>query len=201
MRFEALLFDFDGVVVDSEPIHWACWRKVLEPLEVDLPWDYYHAHFIGVSDKRMAEVIAGMGPASVTTADILAAYPRKTELFRAEMASRLPFSPGVPELLAELNSHYRLAVVTSSRKSEVEPVLRAGHLLPLLRTVIYADDVARHKPDPEPYRKAAELLEISRALVIEDSEAGETSGKAAGFPVLRVSSPDEVAPSVRRAIA
>lgn len=197
MPYEAILFDFDGVIVDSEPVHWACWRQVLEPLEVDLAWDFYHQHFIGVSDRAMADVLAGMSRRSITAADVYAVYPEKTRIFREEMQRKLPFSPGVRELVAELRREFRIAVVTSSRRSEVEPVLQAGGLLPLLSATVYADDVTRHKPDPMPYLHAASQLGVSQALVVEDSAAGEASGRAAGFHVLRVASPDEVATRVR----
>jgi len=80
-------------------------------------------------------------------------------------------------------------------------VLQAGGLLPLLSATVYADDVQRHKPDPEPYRHAAALLSVGNALVVEDSAAGEASGRAAGFPVLRITSPGEVADRVRAHLA
>jgi len=197
MRYEAILFDFDGIVVDSEPVHHACWREVLTPLGIDLTWEHYHQHFIGVSDRRMSEDLAAMAPRPMHPDEVSRYYPAKTVRFREEMQRLLPFSPGMPELMRSLTD-YRLAVVTSSRRGEVEPVLQAGNLLGLLDATVYAEDVTKHKPDPEPYLRAAELLGISHALVVEDSAAGEAAGRAAGFEVLRVTTPADVAATLAR---
>lgn len=190
--YQAVLFDFDGVLVDSEPIHYACWRAVLEPIGIALDWEHYHRHFIGLSDRRMAEEVALLAPAPVSADAIYALYPRKAELFAIEMQRRLPFAPGVQELLPRLGA-FQIAVVTSSGRAEVEPVLDAGGLLPLLAASVYLEDVTRHKPDPEPYLRAAQLLGVDRALVVEDSVAGQAAGRAAGFPVLAIPHPRDTA--------
>ena len=199
-RYQAVLFDFDGVLVDSEPIHFDCWRQVLLPLGIQLKWTYYHRHFIGVSDRKMAEELAGMAVPSVAIEVIYAQYPLKTELFRERMHSELPFAAGVLDLVRDLNG-YRVGVVSSSKRSEVEPVLAKGGLLEHLHVTVCGDDVTRHKPDPEPYRKAAAYLNVERVLVVEDSDAGEASGLAAGFDVLRIPQPRDTAALVRARLA
>jgi beta-phosphoglucomutase len=199
MTYEAILFDFDGVIVDSEPIHFDCWREVLAPLRIDFTWDYYHAHFIGISDRRMAEELSAMADPPVSPETIYARYGDKTELFRARMRNQLPFAPGIVDFVASLR--LPVGVVTSSRRSEVEPVLEAGGLLASLAVTVFAEDVTRHKPDPEPYRKAAEHLGVRKALVVEDSQAGEMSGRAAGFDVLRIPHPEDTVRLVRRRLA
>ncbi len=195
-RFEAILFDFDGVIVDSEPIHFDCWRQVLAPLRIDFSWEYYHAHFIGVSDRKMAEELSAMADPPVSSEVIYARYGDNTELYRERMRQQLPFAPGIVEFVKQLS--LPVGVVTSSRRSEVEPVLDAGGLLDSLSVTVYAEDVSRHKPDPEPYRKAGLHLGVNKALVVEDSQAGEASGLAAGFDVLRIPHPDETVRLVKR---
>lgn len=196
MSYQAILFDFDGVIVDSEPIHFDCWREVLAPLNIDFSWDYYHAHFIGISDRKMADEVSAMADPPVSAEAIFARYDAKTELFRARMHQRLPFAPGIVDFVTSLRMP--VGVVTSSRRSEVEPVLHAGGLLPSLSVTIFAEDVTRHKPDPEPYRTAAARIGVNKVLVVEDSLAGETSGRAAGFDVLRIPHPDETVRLVRQ---
>lgn len=196
-RYEAVLFDFDGVIVDSEPVHYRCWCEVLATIGITFDWDYYHQNFIGVSDRRMAEELGAMADPPRAAEEIYALYPRKTEIFRERMQHELPFAAGIAELLPQLHA-YKLAVVSSSRASEVAPVLIAGGLMDRLDTTVFGDDVTRHKPDPEPYLKAASLLGVTRALVVEDSEAGQASGLAAGFDVVRIPTPDQTAELVRR---
>jgi len=83
-------------------------------------------------------------------------------------------------------------VVSSSGRREVEPLLVAGGLRPYFATIVAGDDVERHKPAPEPYLTAARRLGVRRALVVEDSEPGEASGRAAGFDVLRIERADRL---------
>jgi len=183
--YEAILFDFDGVLVDSEPVHFACWREVLEPFGIHLDWETYHAHFIGISDLAMLEDLARLKEPPVDANLLWEQYPRKRALFRERMAHGSPITPGVRDLLAWLDGR-RLAVVSSSGRDEIEPILKAGGIRERFGAVVCREDVTQFKPAPEPYLKAAALLEARTALVVEDSEAGIASGKAAGFAVLEV---------------
>jgi beta-phosphoglucomutase len=200
VRYEAVLFDFDGVIVDSEPVHYECWRETLAPFGIDLPWDLYHREFIGVSDRRLVEAMAELAPAPVDPDTLFAQYPAKKDRFRARMMDAPPISRGAADLLPAL-SGFRLGLVTSSGRSEVEPILQACGLRGHFEVAVFGEDVSRHKPDPEPYRKAADLLGVTRALVVEDSEAGLASGRAAGFDVLRIPDPHEMAALVRRRLS
>jgi HAD superfamily hydrolase (TIGR01509 family) len=194
--YEAVLFDFDGVLVDSEPVHFECWREVLIPLGIPFEWQYYHDHFIGVSDRRMLEEAVSRATTSVTVEDAWAMFPTKSELFRKRVLDNPPFVPGIQELFQDLKL-FQLGVVSSSLRAEVAPVLQLGGLLPHLGVTVFGDEVTRHKPDPEPYRRAAELLGVQRVLVVEDSEAGLASGRAAGFDVLRIPCPQNMVTLVR----
>jgi len=191
-RYEAILFDFDGVLLDSEPIHFACWREVLLPLGIDLDWGTYRQHCIGVADREMAEFLAARSPVPLSAERIFAEYPRKNQAYIARVAARPPFPEATRRLLPELGRRFKLAVVSSSGRREVEPLLVSGGLRPLFGSVVCGEDVVRHKPHPEPYLLAARQLAISRALVVEDSEPGAASGRAAGFDVLRIESPEQL---------
>jgi HAD superfamily hydrolase (TIGR01509 family) len=183
--YEAILFDFDGILVDSEPVHFECWRDVLEPLDIRLEWEIYHAHFIGISDFDMLEKIACLRRPPADVNRLWAEYPRKRALFRQRMASGSAVTPQVRDLLHELD-RYRLAVVSSSGRDEIEPLLQAGGIRDCFDALVCREDVTEFKPAPQPYLRAAALLGTSRALVVEDSQAGIASGKAAGFDVLEV---------------
>ena len=191
MLYEAILFDFDGVLADSEPVHFECWQEILDEHGINLDWKTYCDHGIGVSDRRLLALLCDRADPPHDVELLIAEFPRKKDLFRARMLERQPFSPDVFRLLPELRA-YRLAVVTSSGQTEVEPVLEKAGLRGFFHTVVYGGDVLHHKPAPDPYLLAVERLGVGRALAVEDSDAGEASARAAGLDVLRVMTAPEM---------
>ena len=120
---------------------------------------------------------------------------------RDRTLSAPPFDPALDSLLASLHGHYKMAVVSSSSRTEIEPLLQAGGLRHYFETMVCDREAGALKPAPEPYLMAARLLGASNPLVVEDSPAGIASGRAAGFEVLAVQSPAEVPELVRRKVA
>jgi HAD superfamily hydrolase (TIGR01509 family) len=188
------LFDFDGVLADTEPVHHWAWNQTLEPLGIQLDWASYQRNFVGVADE-----VALREGLHLSDRDGLVA--RKQALFRQRLAEAQPFLPDTVRVLEELCREYKLAVVSSSYKSEVEPPLIRGGIRPFFQLLITGEDVHNFKPSPEPYLLAAERLGVRRPLVIEDSDAGVASGRAAGFEVLRVSAVENVGREVRERLA
>jgi beta-phosphoglucomutase len=190
--YEAVVFDFDGVLVDSEPVHYECWLEILAPYGVTLDWQTYCEHCIGISDRAMLamlcdKAIPSTGPQSALEFDKLwSDYPRKKELFRERMMHADAVAPDVRQLIARLKPSFKLAVVTSSGQREVEPILENAGLLDHLDAVVYGGDVQNLKPAPDPYLLALERLGVSRALAIEDSPAGIASARAAGLDVIEL---------------
>jgi beta-phosphoglucomutase len=197
--YDSILFDFDGVLADTEPIHWACWSETLAPLEIELSWETYRANCIGVADRNMLVFLASLAAHTVDPESLRPQYAVKKALFRQRIRESNPCPAATVELIRSLTD-YRLAVVTSSGRLEVEPVLELARIRQHLVTVVFGEDVARHKPDPEPYLLAAARLEAKQPLVVEDSEAGVASATAAGFDVIKVADPIQVAESTRRQI-
>jgi beta-phosphoglucomutase len=199
-HFDSILFDFDGVLLDSEPLHYACWVEVLRPFGFELSWETYAKSCIGVADRLMIQQFAAN--LNLEFEKLWAQYPRKKELFRSRMESELTFPGETLDLVRELAPRYKLAVVSSSARVEVEPLLeRAGIREHFSALVCGSEMVARLKPAPDPYLKAAELLGASKPLVVEDSDAGEQSGRAAGFEVLRLDDARELAARLRTALS
>ena len=196
-EFDAILFDFDGTLLDTEPVHWACWAQMLAGVGVTLTWEYYRDFCIGIDDKIMLQRLAEAALPPRDWNELWALYPAKRELFRERMAHP-EFDPALTTLLNDLAGSYKMAVVSSSACSEIQPILEAGGLLSFFGTVVGGGDVKRHKPAPEPYLLAAERLQVNRALVLEDSDAGVVSGRAAGFEVIRVKHPTDVPTLVRK---
>jgi HAD superfamily hydrolase (TIGR01509 family) len=194
-----VLFDFDGVLADTEPIHWSCWKETLAPLEIELTWETYCANCIGVADRNMLAFLATLASRPVEVESLRPHYATKKELFRRKIGEANPCSAETVELIRSLGG-YRVAVVTSSGRLEVAPVLERAGLIPYLAAMVFGEDVRRHKPAPDPYLLAAERLGAARPLVVEDSAAGVESARAAGFDCVRVGSPAEVAVMVRSAL-
>ena len=195
--FQAIFFDFDGVLLDTEPVHCACWAEVLAPTGLTLTWEYYRDHCIGIDDRDMLRTIALQADPPHDWDSLWALYPAKKLLFQARMKVP-PFETSLTAMLPALHRQFKTAVVSSSSSSEIEPLLVAGGIREHFDTVVGGGDVNLHKPSPEPYLMAAARLGVDTALVLEDSAAGIASGRAAGFEVLTVRHPAEVASLLRR---
>lgn len=194
---QAILFDFDGVLVDSEPVHFRCWRDLCAPLGIASDWQTYSENFIGVSTRQMLQSFCDRPACGTTIESLLELLPDKRRMFVDILCRERPFAADCHAMLQSLSA-YRLAIVTSSNRAEVEPVLEAVGIRQYFGAVVCGGDVQRHKPFPDPYLKAAELLGVSTALVVEDSDVGVQSAQAAGFEVLRVGNPAEAWPALRR---
>jgi beta-phosphoglucomutase len=193
---QAVFFDFDGVLLDTEPVHWACWAEMLSTVGVTLTWEYYRDECIGIDDRDMLRTMAHQAEPPRDWESLWALYPAKKGLFQTRM-TQPPFEPALIEMLPALHRDFRLAVVSSSSASEIEPLLVSGGIRGHFDTIVGGEMVKRHKPAPDPYLLAAERLGVGSALVLEDSAAGIASGRAAGFEVLAVKHPTEVAALLR----
>lgn len=184
--YEAILFDFDGVLVDSEPVHWSCWQEILADFGYGVSWEDFARYCVGVQERGTVEWLRLQRSPPVPFDDLWSQYPRKKARFRERMLNAGAVQPDIVDMLRLLSDRYLLAVVTSSGRTEVEPVLEAAGILPLSRTAVYGGDVRNLKPAPDPYLLATERLGTRNALVVEDSPAGIKSGRAAGLDVLEI---------------
>jgi beta-phosphoglucomutase len=188
----ALIFDFDGVLANTEPLYWRAWESLLSPHSLTLTWEDYCRFGRGVKDEDMLKSLP-----------LLSAQPHIVELLREQMDSRKemvrswcmqrsPISQSTARLLHSLGK-FRLGLVTSSDRSEVEPLLRKAGIDKCFEASVFRSDVERHKPDPAPYLRIAELLRVRTGTVFEDSEAGIRSATEAGFHAVRVADPEDLA--------
>lgn len=193
----AILLDFDGVLADTEPLHWQCWNETLRPVGLQVSWEDYQRHCIGISDREFLERLGSLGDPPRSVQELLPYYPMKKELFRQRATTGRLVPVELKELLGRISPE-RLAVVTSSSRQEIEPILRAEQIDQMFGAAVYGDDVSRLKPDPEPYETAMERLGVSRAIALEDSGPGLESARRAGCEVIQVSHPREVAGILKR---
>jgi beta-phosphoglucomutase len=198
-QHDALFFDFDGVLADTEPVHWRIWRDLLLPVGIVLDWDYYERECIGITEEAMLETLARLAHPPKAIHELSHLYPMKRKIFSEVALADPPISN---ETLAAVKaaSLLKMAVITSSQRSEIEPILRKTQLLPIMTACVYGDDTAKHKPSPEPYLLAVERTQAKRPLVFEDSEAGLESARAAGLDTVRVKSAADLPMLIRRTL-
>ena len=200
VSYDAVLFDFDGVLADTEPLHYEAWRDALKPLGITLDWAFYRSELIGVSDRELVERLARTRRPPLQAALLWARFANKQRLFLEKALARPPIPKENIELISSLKNR-KLALVTSTSILEIRPLLLAADLLERFHVIVTAEDVNRHKPDPEPYLVAARRLGARRALAVEDSDAGERAARDAGLEVVRVHSVAEVPKAVLSRLA
>ena len=188
IHLQAVVLDFDGVIADTEPLHFEACRDVLAPFGVKLTAEEYAERYIGVADRK-ALVDAGRAHGlSIDDRLLDDLIARKAEVLRHVLARTRPMYPGVAPLLRAWSSAVPLAIASGALRSEIEQVLLFAGVATAVSAIVSADDVRRSKPAPDPYLKALELLaprvpglEPSRTVAIEDSRHGIESARAAGM--------------------
>jgi HAD superfamily hydrolase (TIGR01509 family) len=184
-RFEAVIFDMDGVLIDSEPLHFA----VLTELLARAGHRYSRAEneqFIGTTSAAMFSTLIAQHGLAGTVAEYIARYD---EALLDVLQQPHPPAPGVVALVQRLRElGTRLGVASSSRTLWVAATLRSLGLADAFDVVVSGDDVERGKPDPAIYVLTAQRLGVApeRCLAIEDSPNGVQSARAAGMTVLGV---------------
>ena len=183
-KFTAIMFDLDGVIIDTEPLHERTKRMAFDQYGVTAPEDFY-AQFIGRSDKDMVKGVVEQFAPSLEWRDVLA---RKHELFN-EMEGEIELIPGAAEFIAAARKHFdQLALVTSATRRNQQYALRRFELESSFDVIVTAEDIVRTKPDPEPYLTAVSRLGVpaEACLVIEDSTHGVASANAAACAVVAI---------------
>jgi beta-phosphoglucomutase len=190
----ALIFDFDGTIADSEPLHLAAFQRTfadecgLELIEAD-----YKAHYLAFDDQMMITTFLadrGMELPPGRFEQLL----RIKESYYEVLAADPPILPGVVALVRAASVRWPLAVASGALEPEIRPVLEDAGLIGHFQTIVSAEMVERGKPDPESFltalaqinEKREEKIPPSGALVFEDSIPGVSSGRAAGMRVLAI---------------
>lgn len=187
-RIAAVIFDMDGVLVDSEPLHLRATQAALGARGTSYS-ERDNRAFFGATDVELLRVLRILFDLpQATPALVEAKTAHLIALIRAE-ARPLPGVPGVPLWLR--NSGLRLALASSSRWPVIQAVLETVGLDGAFDAVVSGDEVARGKPAPDGFLMAARRLgvEPDRCLVVEDSRNGVLAGKAAGMVVAAVPCP------------
>ncbi len=185
MSKRAVLFDFDGVIADTENVHIAAWERTFALLG----WDVEPEVCVRAAEQDdfafLADVFLEKG---IEDGDVTGWIRRKQGITRELLASSPRIYPGVRELVAALHGKATLAVVSGTWRENLTTVLDAAGLAGAFSLVLGKEDVGRPKPDPEIYQLALKKLNVdaNSAVAIEDSPTGLLSAKGAGLSVVAV---------------
>ncbi len=195
-RPEAVLFDFDGILVDSEPMHYRAFTEVLDPLGLGFPWEAYVEIYMGFDDRdafREAYRAKGIDLDDANLANLVAA---KSRAFQDGLRTGVTVYPGAVSLIETLHAAGGpLALCSGALRSDIAPILAQLGVAHCFDVIVSADDVRRSKPDPESYalafarlaeRHPTSLTVPGASVAVEDTPAGIRSAKGAGLRVLAV---------------
>lgn len=190
----ALLWDLDGVVVDSGRYHYEAYRDLLSKLGRDLDQDAFRDFFGRRNDDIIRSLFGDLSTEQISTLSA-----EKEEIFRSKIADRTEALPGALALMRRMNaSGKRQAIVSSTPRANIQLILDSLGVRPLLQAIVGEEDVSLGKPDPQGFLLGAKVLETQPAecLVLEDAPAGVTAAKRAGIPCIAVATtqhPDSLA--------
>lgn len=194
---QAIFFDFNGVIIDDEPLQLKAYQEALAPVGVTFTEkDYYDG--LGMDDETFVRAMFERAGAHLDDEQMRRVIERKSELHRQQIEDELPLFPGVVTFVKHAARYYQLGISSMARRVEIDDVLARARLGSAFTTIVSAEDAHACKPDPCCYQRALELLNEKRraatrpalkpleCLVIEDSPPGIESGRAAGMSTLGV---------------
>ena len=189
---KALIFDFNGVIVDDEPIHMRMFQQALRQIGIAMSRKDYYRLYLGMNDQDcFAAVLKKNGRASGKTA-VNPLIRHKARLYRAYISRHLIFFPGARGFIRRVARKVPLAIASGALRSEITYVLGRGGLRRCFPVIVAAEDVRRGKPHPEGFQLALKLLNVNlglslkprECLVLEDSLEGIRAAKKAGMRCL-----------------
>jgi beta-phosphoglucomutase len=186
----AVIFDFDGIIVDSEPLHFRAFKEVLEPRGTSITWEDYCDTYIGYDDRDAFKAIHKAAEKKLTSGELKDLIRQKAAVFEGYIhnGEATPL-PGAVDLIRSMPARLPVALCSGALKQDILPVLEQLGIEGAFSQIVTAEDTEKSKPDPAPYRLALHKLNIadpSSAVAIEDTPAGILSAKGAGLKVLAV---------------
>jgi beta-phosphoglucomutase family hydrolase len=176
-QFQAAIFDMDGTLVHTEPLHQQSWIRAMGEVGIDLDVAHYDTHFSGRPGRETTRDLYGFTPEQAEEMS-----RRLTTIFWELAAGNVEPLPGVRTFLTKI-ADIPKGVATSARRHSAARMLEELGLIDYFGAIVTADDIAHGKPDPEIFLVAAERLGVApeKCVVFEDSIAGVTAAKAAGM--------------------
>jgi beta-phosphoglucomutase len=192
----AVIFDFNGIIVDDEPIHFELFKKVLAEEGIVLTEDAYYARYLGFDDRGAFTFSFGVHNRSLSHDKLAELIERKAVYYQEAIRNHVAIFPGVKSLVADLAQSLPLAVASGALRNEIETILTTAGLINYFKAIVSAEDVERGKPEPDVFLKALEFLnaktngndpiQAADCVVIEDSKEGIRGARRAGMKCLAV---------------
>jgi beta-phosphoglucomutase len=192
----ALIFDFNGIIVDDEPLHFELFRRVLGEEGIELTEADYYARYLGFDDRGAFTAAYQEHRQSLDETLLARLIERKAGYYQNAIRNQVRIFPGVQTLVTELAPVFPLAVASGALRHEIQAILSTAGLLEQFTVIISAEDVKRGKPDPEIFLKAlvhlnarapnGRPIDPADCLVIEDSKEGIRGARRAGMKCLAV---------------
>jgi beta-phosphoglucomutase len=195
---QAVIFDFDGVLADSEPLHMRAWQDVLANVGVDLTEEEYYAHYLGYDDEGLIRMLNEARSLRLGTATQQALLGEKAQATAELLRQPGVLFPGARQCVERLAAAVPLAIASGALRHEIEMVLEGTGLARWFPVIVASGETPLSKPAPDPYQRAVALLQeagrlgnghaaAARCVAIEDSRWGLASARAAGLRTVAVS--------------
>jgi beta-phosphoglucomutase len=188
MAIRAVVFDFDGVLADSEPLHLKAYQALLEPHGIHLDQKTYFERYLGYDDEGALRQIAEDNGLMVADEEIEMLVVEKGHVFEALVGSRDLLYPGAADCLRRLAAAWPVGIASGALRADIDLLLRGANVGDAIRFIVAAGDTDRTKPAPDPYLRAAELHGVAPAacVAIEDSHWGLESARTAGMRTIAI---------------
>jgi len=188
----AVAFDFDGIIADTERLHYEAFQRILRPRGMEYTWEVYLSRFVGFDDRDAFRTAFRDAGAEIPDDELRRIIETKAQAFQDVIEEKgVDTYPGVIDLVRSCAEHVPIAICSGALRSDILSILDRLGLSDVFTDIVTAEDVHASKPDPASYRLAAERLAAragngirpAHCLAIEDTPAGIDSAKAAGLSV------------------
>jgi len=194
LSVQAIVFDFDGVIANSEPLHLEAFQRALAPDGIELSASEYYDRYLGYDDVGLLEALAKDRGLPMDRARVDALVVRKGERMQELLRSGTVLFPGAVELIRQAAAAVPIAIASGALRHEIDEVIDAAGVSNLFSTIVAAGDTPQSKPSPAPYSLALERLRLAtgraidprRTVAIEDSRWGLESAHGAGLRLVAV---------------
>jgi beta-phosphoglucomutase len=189
LTLQAIIFDFDGVIANSEPLHLRAFQSALADEGIELTAEDYYSQYLGFDDVGLLERLAADRHLGWSDRHVTAIVARKGVRLQAMLHGGAVLFPGAADFIRASAAAVPVAIASGALRHEIDEIVEAAGLAPLFTAIVAAGDTPESKPSPAPYRLALERLrertglplDAARTVAIEDSRWGLASAEGAGL--------------------